>query len=250
MKICVLRGRNLERASVIYRMTEMNISRFELPDPMGWLSRLNESTRLQVLQSCDVMPLKAGETIYHAEDPAGGIFTTLSGRLDAHWPHLAAGRTLVHAVGPGWWIGDLSVVTGMPRRVELTAGLDSEILRLSRAQLLRIAETVPEIHFALLTMMAATVRLCADIIESRSLDDPRKRVASALSRLNTSGQSWNGHIPITQIELASMCMISRGGVINALQYLEEEELAKNSYGRIHILDLCRLNEFIHYFDND
>ena len=222
----------------------MTLSRFELPDPMGWLARLNESTRIEVLQSCDLISLKAGEAVYHAEDPPGGVFTILSGRLDAHWPNLAAGRTLVHAVGPGWWIGDLSVVSGMPRRVELSAGLDSELLRLSRAQLFRIAETVPEIHFALLTMMAATVRLCTDIIESRSFDDQRKRVASSLLRLNLSGASWNGHIPITQIELASICMISRGGVINALQQLEEKNLAKNAYGRIDILDLGGLKSFI------
>ena len=217
--------------------------RYNLPDPMGWLSRLNEKTRRLLLQSCDEILYLTDEAIYHADDDTGGLFCALTGRMDAHWPRLPAGRTLVHTVGPGWWIGDLSFVSGARRRVELTAGANSRILRLSRAQLFRIAETVPEIHFALLTMMASTLRVTTDIIESRSIDDDCQRVAACLLRLHYTGPTWNGELPITQKELASIAAMSRGRIIDAVKKLENMGLLKNKYGKICISKIDNMTKF-------
>ena len=222
----------------------MIIDKFAIPDPMGWLSRLNETTRLKLISACDEIPFRAGEAIYHTDDPTGGLFTTLSGRLDVHWHRLSPGHTLVHAIGPAWWIGDLSLVTGAPRRVELIAGADSLVLRLTRSQLFRIAAETPEIHFALLSMMASTLRVTTDIIESRSMDDPVKRIAACLLRLNNTGSTWNGELPFTQVELASISSISRGAVIAALKTLQSKNLVESKYGRISILNKKEINNFL------
>jgi CRP-like cAMP-binding protein len=224
----------------------MIIDKFAIPDPMGWLSRLNETTRLKLISACDEIQFRAGEAIYHTDDPTGGLFTTLSGRLDVHWHRLTPGHTLVHAVGPAWWIGDLSLVTGAPRRVELIAGADSLILRLTRSQLFRIAEDTPEIHFSLLSMMASTLRTATDIIESRSMDDPVKRIAACLLRLNNTGPTWNGDLPFTQVELASIASMSRGAVITSLKTLQSKKLLENKYGKISILNKQGLDDFLEF----
>lgn len=222
----------------------MIIDKFAMPDPMGWLSRLNEATRLKLISACDEIQFREGEAIYHTDDPSGGLFTTLSGRLDVHWHRLSPGQTLVHAVGPAWWIGDLSLVTGAPRRIELLAGADSLVLRLSRSHLFRIAEDTPEIHFALLSMMSSTLRITADIVESRSMNDPVKRIAACLLRLTNTGPTWNGGLPFTQAELASIALTSRGMVIASLKKLQSEKLTENKYGKVFVLDKQKLSDIL------
>lgn len=90
-----------------------------LPDPMGWLDAFGPKLRPDLLHQCSEFSLKQGQTIYRTEDPPGGIFTVLDGRIDLHWAHLSSESSLFYATGPGWWVGDLSAMSGNPRRFDL-----------------------------------------------------------------------------------------------------------------------------------
>ena len=89
---------------------------------------------------------------------------------------------------------------------------------------------------ALLTMSMATNRAAINIVEFLSIADITSRLAACITSLSYTGSGWNGHLPVTQGELAQIVKASRGRVLSALHQLEGEELIKLSYGAIEVRD--------------
>ena len=220
-------------------MASVNDRHVEL-DTMGWLGDAPPAFRADLLRRCDKLSFRQGEPVFRAEDSTGGIFGVVSGRLDLHLPTLRAGRTLLHACGPGWWLGELAALSGRPRRFDLLAGRETSILRLSRAELSRLCEDRPETWRYLTVMITANQRLAIDAVESLRLDDPEARVAACLVRLHATGTGWNGHLPCSQTELASMADLSRRRVIAALESLERHGWIKRGYGIVFVNDPKKL----------
>ena len=212
------------------------VDRHSIPDPMGWLGLLAPDARRRVLDQCDELSFEQGETLYLADDPPGGLFASLSGRLDLHWTHFPDNETLWYVVGPGWWIGDLAAISGQRRRTDLVAGQKSIVLRLTLARIRQFQQLESTFLPSMLTMSMATNRAAINIVEFLSIPNITSRVAACLTSLSYTGSGWNGHIPVTQGELADIVKTSRGSVLSALHQLEGEELIKLSYGAISILD--------------
>src|SRR6056297_4131284 len=128
-------------------------------DGMGWLSQASGELRDEVKRRCDLINAREARALYGMGDPAGGIFGIVSGRLDLHLPLWGVDRSLAHVAGPGWWIGDLGAVTGEPRRFDILVQCDSQLLRLSRAEIGRISDMYPAMHYHLLLMSMANMRM-------------------------------------------------------------------------------------------
>ena len=201
----------------------------------GWLARMPPAFREQVLTSCDFLRLKAGQAVYEVGDEAGGIFGVASGRLGLHVPALGEEPTLSFVGGPGFWAGDLAAVAGIARRISLVACCDTEVLRLSRASMIRLATTDPAawLHFA--ELMAANFETSLATIGMLRRADPIARMASLL--LNLAGRQQRAHkLTMSQTDLAAMAAVSRTTTNNALAELEKRSLLRRGYGSIIILD--------------
>lgn len=218
--------------------------RTALPDPMGWLASLPTDLRTDILRRCAEINKRQGEVVYRADDLAGGIFTLASGRLDYHWAHMLGGETLVYAVGPGWWVGDLAAISGQPRRMDLVAGRDSKVLHLTRASIQELSASQPGFQSSLSHLIAQTLRAAVSVLEFLSIEDPTIRTAACLRCLERTGAGWNGSLPLSQGELATICKISRRRMNAALNELSRNKLIKQGYGKIEILDPAKLDNFL------
>lgn len=219
-------------------------------DGMGWLSQASGELRNEIARRSDRITATEAYSIYRAGDPAGGIFGIVSGRLDMHFPLWGGSRELAHVVGPGWWIGDLAAVTGEARRFDVYVQADTRLLRLSRAEILRICDRFPEMHWHLLLMSMANMRLLIDAAEALGLSHPVQRLTACLLRIDRGGPGWHGRLELTQAELASIAKLSRRRTNAALQELETIGALRLGYGRIEILDRTRLRALISGDDAD
>lgn len=219
--------------------------RTALPDPMGWLTSLSVDLRTDILRRCSEINKRQGEAVYRADDLAGGIFTLVSGRLDFHWAHMLGGETLAYAVGPGWWVGDMAAISGQPRRVDLVAGRDSKVLHLTRSTIKEISTSSPEFQASLFHMVTQTWRTTVSILEMLSIEDPTIRTAACLRCLESSGRGWNGSLPLSQSELATICRMSRRRINGALNELGRKGLIEPGYGKIVIPDPAMLDQLLH-----
>lgn len=221
-------------------------SKFTIGDhPLSkWLEEAAGDLQIVFFERCDPIHFSKGEAIFHADDEPGGIFGVISGRIDSHLPRLKAERTLVHASGPGAWIGDMAAFSGRPRRFDLLAGAKSEVLRISRSELFKLCEQRPEIWRYMTILVASSLRISVDALETLCFDDPTIRMATCLLRLDAGGPGWNGQIPASQKDLASMAGMSRRRAIMALEVLETAGYVQRGYGVVTIVDAQSLAALI------
>lgn len=215
-----------------------------LLDGMGWLARASPELRSEIARRCDLIAAQEMRSLYRAGDPASGIFGVVFGRLDVHLPHWGGERSLVHVLGPGWWIGDMAAISGEPRRLDVSMQGDTRLMRLSRAEIGRICDRFPEMQRCLLAMMAANMRTLIEVVESLGFSDPTSRVGECLFRLDRTGPGWQGRIPVTQGELAAMARLSRRRTNAALNTLETSGSLRLGYGEIEIRDRRGLRALI------
>lgn len=216
------------------KLGAMNVCREQ-----GWLARMPIAFRDQVLLSCDHIKLQAGQAVYEVGDEAGGIFGVASGRLGLHVPALGHEPTLSFVGGPGFWAGDLAAVAGVTRRTSLIACCETEVLRLSRASIIRLTAADPEawLHFA--ELMAANFATSIATIGMLRRADPIARFASLL--LNLAGrQEPIDTLTQSQTDLAAMAAVSRTTTNYALAELENRGLLRRGYASITIIDHERL----------
>ena len=159
----------------------------------------------------------------------------VSGRLGLHVPALGGEPTLSFVGGPGFWAGDLAAVAGVARRTSLIACRETEVLRLSRASMIRLAREDHDswLHFA--ELMAANFALSLATIAMLRRADPIARMAALL--LNLAGRQQR--IPIlasSQSDLAAMAALSRTTTNNALAALDKLGFVRRGYGTLTIID--------------
>ncbi len=121
---------------------------------LGWLSTLPSEFAETVLSRSDVIHRRAGEALYQVGDEGAALFGIVEGRVEVHVQPLGETPTLVLIVGPGFWTGEMAAVAARPRIISLVARNECRLLRLSRAELLRITQASPETwrHIAMLIL--------------------------------------------------------------------------------------------------
>ena len=213
-------------------------------DGIIWLSDPPEALKTEIVRRCDRIAAREARSLYGVGDPAGGIFHIMSGRLDMHLPLWGADRSLAHVAGPGWWIGDLAAVTGNPRRFDIAVQRDTQLLRLSRAEIGRICDRHPEMLQHLLMMSMANQRMAIDAAEALGIAEPVRRICACLLRIDRGGPGWNGRLDLTQGELASIAKLSRRRTNAALRDLEEAGAVRLGYGEIDLRDRAALQTIL------
>ena len=95
-------------------------------------------------QESNWVRLRGGETLVTQGEPADDMFVVVHGSLEV----VVAGRTgrtrLVDVLGPGASVGEMALLTDEPRSATVRAIRDSELVRISKADFLRLLDEHPQ----------------------------------------------------------------------------------------------------------
>jgi len=198
----------------------------------GWLSLTDLAFQDTVLAKCDHHIFSAGEPIYRAGDETGGVVGVVEGQVGLHLEGRSNDQTFGLLAGPGFWSGDLAAITGRRRRVGIYARSPCRVLRLPRAEMLRMAEARPEAwrYFALLAAMNLAVAI--DLVDILRREKPAERVLLHIRLCLESSPAGGGSIQVSQNELASLAGLSRTTVNAVLAMLERDGVITKGYGKI------------------
>lgn len=214
----------------------------------GWLSTTSETFQDAVIARADLIRLDAKQSLYAAGDDSGGLFGLVKGRLDVHLTTLGNDATLAFIGQPGIWIGDIAAVTGQKRILTVVACTECHILRLPRAELIRIVEQTPAAWFHIAEMLAQNFARAIEMIEYLRCPDHTRRIAALL--LSLTGSRSPEPIRISQVEMAEMTHIGRTNVQSALVELAQRGLVRRAYASIEIVDVAALRSFAQTPDDD
>ncbi len=143
----------------------------------GWLSQTPETFQSQVLANCDLLNLKAGQSLYRAGDESGGVFGVVEGMIAVSVPPHDSRSSLAYVAGPGFWIGDVAAVRGGKRLVTIHAVSRCRLLRLPRAELQRIVGKDPVCWSYMALLLAQNFARSIRLIAALKQVNPRDRVA-------------------------------------------------------------------------
>lgn len=234
-------AQNCHRLNSWYQMARsLDLSVFR---QRGWLAGAPPGFREAMLSRCDLLSVPAGKALYQAGDEPGGLYGLLEGRVEVHLVPRGETPTMIQIAGPGFWTGEFSATTGGRRLIALIARNDCRVLRLSRAELHRLAETAPECWQMLARLAAWNNSAVLDVIGMLKREDACERVAMMLLILSREVPDAPVLLDVSQTELGHLARMSRGTVNTALRRLAGEGLIAQEYGAIRVPDLAALERF-------
>ncbi|MBX2854918.1 MAG: cyclic nucleotide-binding domain-containing protein [Rhodobacteraceae bacterium] len=97
-----------------------------------------------------------GEALFRAGDPTDGAYVLTEGQAQLLWPraNVAGERRVISEVEPGRVVGDMSVIRGTPRNIDLVATTEVVGLRIGNDELLDVVNHDPKVAMSLLRTVA------------------------------------------------------------------------------------------------
>jgi CRP-like cAMP-binding protein len=111
--------------------------------PATWLAETPVAFQDRLLAKCDVLRLQKAEKLYDVGDAATGLYGVAKGHIEVRIPERGVESTLSYLGGPGCWFGDIAAVTGQRRRVSIVGRSACRLLRLPRAEVVRMTDSDP-----------------------------------------------------------------------------------------------------------
>jgi CRP/FNR family cyclic AMP-dependent transcriptional regulator len=160
---------------------------------------------------------RRGHVVYYEGDPGDCLILVAEGRLKVLARSEAGDELLLTVVGPPDSIGALAIADGGPRSETAEALTDATVLRVDRADILRLAVTGTTVADALTQMLAVVVRrLTSTATDLVFLDLPRRLAKLLLGQCRIAGADVVV-LPWTQTDMASCIGASRQSVNSALR---------------------------------
>ena len=198
-----------------------------------WFGPLPQQLREQVAASVTTLRGGKGEVLLHAGEEVRGWYAVLNGLVKLQSESAEGRRQAFLGIPGGEWFGEGSVLKRDPRRYDVVALRETELLCLPRAQFEQLrAGSLPFCH-ALIEQFNMRLGQAMAIIETMRLRTPQQRVAMYLGP-----QLWRGsrRMSLSQEELGILVGLSRQTVNGVLKDFEWRKLVSLEFGRVHILD--------------
>jgi NTE family protein/lysophospholipid hydrolase len=102
--------------------------------------------------------LAGGQTLFQQGDYPDFLYVVAQGRLEVVFQRDDGGQDVVRHMGRGEVVGEVALLSGEPRNATVRAIRDSELVRLSKAELYRLLERHPRGAIEMVRLLAGRIR--------------------------------------------------------------------------------------------
>jgi CRP-like cAMP-binding protein len=215
----------------------------------GWLSRTPEEFSSRLLRDCKLLSFATGQPVYDIEDPPGGLYGLVAGRVGIWIAPQERGPYLGHLMRPGHWFGLASVAMRQARAVGLRTVRPSQIFLLPMVKLEALVNEHTKACRYLIGLAEMNSSIAMAAVDDLLIRNPAQRCAAVLLRLAGLRNAVDhtpavGDVDVTQEELAHLSNLSRSSVGSALRRFQRKGLVDLSYQDILICDAAGLKAFV------
>ncbi len=114
--------------------------------------------------------VEAGQRIFCREEMADAVYLCISGEAELRWPGSDPDAPPISLVEPGRVIGDLSVITGGVRQMDLIATKDSSFLRIGTEEFRAVIENDAGVAMSLLETVSGHLQEIAAVLRKADID--------------------------------------------------------------------------------
>ncbi|MDB5873212.1 MAG: transcriptional regulator, Crp/Fnr family [Ramlibacter sp.] len=197
-----------------------------------WFADLPQETQVRVADKVFTLQGSKGDVMLRAGEEVQGWYAVLSGLVKLQSQSSGSRRSAYLGIPGGEWFGEGSAMKNDPRRYDVVALRDSELLCLPRAEFADLRATSLKFNQAIAEQLNMRLGQAMAIIETMRLRTPEQRVAMYLGR-----HLWHGprKLSLSQEELGILAGLSRQTVNQVLKALEHQGLVSLEFGRVSIL---------------
>ena len=222
-----------------------------MTDPFAaqWLHDIPPDVVDLLRRSSDLITLRDGSVIHPIDGEAPWLWGIQEGYVRYFATFDEIGPTLSHIFGPGSWVGAARVARRAPTTEEARVATDTTILRIHRADFLRLANRHPGLWEAAIRLLATMRLLSTHGAMDLTLRKGNMRLAAVLLRLsgyraNTQGTEPWSVVHASQQELAALANISLSKATEDLAALAEAGMIALKYRIILVTDPKKLRAVI------
>jgi CRP/FNR family transcriptional regulator len=183
------------------------------------------------------------QVIFLEGDPCAGLYIVMTGEVKIFKLSTQGREQILHQLGPGGTFNDVAVLDGGPNPASAAATSDATVCIIPREQIRRLAQTYPELAWALIESIARRARHLVRVVEDLALRSVKARLARLLlteaAHINDKGAIERAQM-VTQAEMAARLGTVREMIGRALRDLADEGLIEFDRHRIVIIDRERL----------
>lgn len=182
-----------------------------------------------------------GSVLLRAGDRAQGWYFVLRGLVKLQTESAEGRRQAFLGIPAGEWFGEGTVLKDEPRRYDVVALRDTELLCLPRKEFDELRATSIDFCNSLIEHLNMRLGQAMAIIETARLRSPAQRVAMYLGP-----QLWRGsrRMSLTQEELGILAGLSRQTVNAVLKEFERKHYISAEFGRVEIVDEAGLQSVL------
>jgi CRP/FNR family transcriptional regulator, cyclic AMP receptor protein len=182
---------------------------------------------------------KKGETLITQGENSQALYVLVVGRASVI-AHDSKGKEIILAsVKQGDYLGEMSVLDGMPHSADVVADVQTDVLVLGRSELLACLKDSPSVSISMMRELVGRLRRADEKIESLALMDVYGRVARVLLNMATVNPdgTWSIKTKVSKQIVAKTIGASREMVTKVFKTLEQKGVIVHaSDGSLHIQD--------------
>jgi CRP-like cAMP-binding protein len=207
----------------------------------GWLAQADPALRKALLEAGRIRHFGDGAMIYTFDQDQICLWGVISGVVSISVSMNEQEPKIAHCAGPGFWFGEVPIITGRTRAVQAVASGETRLCAIDRAEIVDMARRNPEAWRLVATLAVLNQLIAIGAGEDLMIRDPRKRLVTVLLRLSGRRNAFQGlapipTVPVTQAELAEASTLSRSSATVILKDLVQRGIIRTDYRSIAILD--------------
>lgn len=187
------------------------------------------------------------ETIFSEGDPSEWFYLVSSGEVKITKISQDGKEIILEIIHPGDFFGGLAVVRGFPYPANAVAKEDAGVLRISRANLMKILEKHPGVMLKVVQEVSDRLKSSHETARNIALERVSARIASLLLKLaGESGRETEEGteltLKLTKQEIAEMVGTTVETSIRTMSQFKKAGLIEEKAGRIIIKDPSGLRD--------
>lgn len=194
-----------------------------------------------------VIPISAKkkEIIFSEGDPSDWFYIVLEGKVKITKLSQDGKEIILEIIPPMDFFGGLAVIKGFPYPANAIAMEDSQLLKISRSNLMRILDRFPSLMYCMALQLGDRMKESHETLKNIALERVEARIASLLLKLaDKVGKDTEKGILIdmklTKQDIAEMVGTTVETSIRTISKFKKLGIVSDSEGRIIIKDIKKL----------
>lgn len=212
-------------------------------------STLNANEAKEVNHYLVAETFRKKETVFSEGDPSEWFYIVTRGKIKITKLSHEGKEIILEIISPSDFFGGIAVVRGFPYPANAVAMEDTEVLKISRKNLMSIMDRFPNLMYCMATSIGDRIKDSHEMLKSIALEKVETRIASLLLKLSDKAgeKTPEGvaiNIKLTKQDIAEMVGTTVETSIRTMSKLSRNGLVISRSGRIVIRDLERLRSLI------